>query len=186
MPRRFREDCTSDSELADSTIDPFEQQSETELDHPTPISLSDSDAPSPILYRNERANAAAAVPRAAPPIDRKSEKEDSEDCEIIEMEEIKAPQRIVASKIRATDQVLANFLNATRQFADTLEDLRREDLMLSRRKFSRKSLDFEDVQTPSRVQRQETTPPRRPVQLSDKRGMKRRHAAAGSCRSFLT
>ena len=180
MPRRFREDCTSDSELADSTIDPFEQQSETELDHPTPISLSDSDAPSPSLYRKERAKAAAAAP-----IYRKSEKEDSDDCEIIEMEERKAPQRIVASKNRATDQVVTNFLNATRQFADTLEDLRREDLMLSRRKFSRKSLDFEDVQIPSRVQRQETIPPRRPVEVSDQRSMKRRQAAAGSCRSFL-
>ena len=62
MPRRFREDFSSDSELADSTIDPFEQQSETELDHPTPISLSDSDAPSPSLYRKERAQAAAAPP----------------------------------------------------------------------------------------------------------------------------
>ena len=59
------------------------------------------------------------------------------------MEERKAQQRIVASKNRATDQVVANFLNATRQFTDTLEDLHREDLMLSRRKFSRKSLDFE-------------------------------------------
>ena len=180
MPRRYREDITSYSELADSTIDPFEQQSETELDNPTPVSLRNSDAPSPSLYRKERAKAAAASPNV-----QKSEKDDSEDCEIIEMEEIKAQQRIVASKIRATDQVLSNFLNATRQFADTLEDLRREDLMSSRRKFSRKSLDFEDVQTPSRVQRQETTPPRRPVQLSDKRGMKRRHAAAGSCRSCL-
>ena len=180
MPRRFREDFTSDSELADSTIDPFEQQSETELDHPTPISLSDSDAPSPSLYRKERAKAAAA-----PPIDQKSEKEESDDCEIIEIEERKAPQRIVASKNRATDQVVTNFLNATRQFTDTLEDLRREDLMLSRRKFSRKSLDFEDVQTPSRVQRQETIPPRRPVEVSHQRSMKRRQAAAGLCRSFL-
>ena len=84
MTHRHGEDFTSDSELADSTFDPFEQQSETELDHPTPISLSDSDAPSPSLYRKERAKAAAA-----PPIDQKSEKEESDDCEIIEIEERK-------------------------------------------------------------------------------------------------
>ena len=108
MPRRHCEDFTSDSKLADSTIDPIEQQSETELDNPTHVSLSDSDAPSPSLYRKERAKAAAA-----PPIDQKSEKEDSEDCKIFETEERKAPQRIVASKSRASDQMVANFLNAT-------------------------------------------------------------------------
>ena len=101
------------------------------------------------------------------------------------MGERKAPQRIVAYKNRATDQVVTNFLNVTRQFTDTLEDLRREDLMLSRHKGSRKSLDFEDVQTPSRVQRQETIPQRRPVEVSHQRSMKRRQAAAGLCRSFL-
>ena len=69
MPRRFREDFTSDSELADSTFDPFEQQSWTEVDNPTLVNLSDSDAPSPSLYRKERAQAAAA-----PPIVQKSEK----------------------------------------------------------------------------------------------------------------
>ena len=58
---------------------------------------------------------------AVPPIDQKSEKEDLDDCEIMEMEERKAPQRIVAFKRRASDQMVANFLNATRQFTDTLE-----------------------------------------------------------------
>ena len=103
---------------------------------------------------------------AAPPNDRKSEKEDSDDCEIIEKKERKAPRRIVASKSRATDQVVVYFLNATRQFTDTLEDMRREELIQSRGKASRKSLDFEDLQAPSRVHRQETTPPRMPVEMS--------------------
>ena len=104
MPRQHCEDFTSDSELADSTIDPFEQQSETEVDIPTLVNLSDSDAPSPSLYRKEMAKAAAA-----PPIDQKSEKEDSDDCEIIEMEERNAPQRIAESKSRSSDQMVAKF-----------------------------------------------------------------------------
>ena len=40
----------------------------------------------------------SGLSRAAQTIDQKSEKEDSDDCEIIEMEERKAQQRIVASK----------------------------------------------------------------------------------------
>ena len=83
MPRQHCEDLTSDSELADSTIDRFEQQSETELDNPTPVSLSDNDEPSPSLYRNLRVKAAAAQL-----IDQKLEKEDIS----IEMEEEEAPQ----------------------------------------------------------------------------------------------
>ena len=123
---------------------------------------------------------------AAPPIDQESEKEDSDDCEIIEIEERKAPQRIIAStgaKSRASDQMVANFLNATRKFTDTLEDMRRQELMQSRRKASRKSLDFDEFHTSSRVRRQETTPPRRLVQMSDKRSIKRAHNAVGSCHS---
>ena len=50
---------------------------------------------------------------SAQPIDEKSEKENSEDCEIIEMEEKEAPRRIVAPKTGATDQMVANFLNVT-------------------------------------------------------------------------
>ena len=158
MPRRHCEDFTSDSELADSTIDPFEQQSETKLDIPTHVSLSNSDAPSPSLYRKERAKSSAA-----PPNDQKSEKEDSEDCEIIEMKERKATQRTDSSKSRSSDQMVANFLNATRKFTDTLEDMHRQDLMQSRRKASRKSLDFDEFEFYSRVRRQETTPQRRPL-----------------------
>ena len=139
MPRRHREDCTSDSELADSTIDPFEQQSETEVDIPTLVNLSDSDAR---LYRKEMAKATAA-----PSNDRKSKKEDSDDCEIIEMEERNALQRNAESKSRSSDQMIAIFLNATRKLTETLEGMRRQELMQSRRKASRKSLDFDEFHT---------------------------------------
>ena len=43
------------------------------------------------MYRKERAKAAADEP-----IDEKLEMEEVEDCEIIEMEEKEAPERIVA------------------------------------------------------------------------------------------
>ena len=50
MPRRYCEDFTSDSELADSNVDPFEEQSETESGNPIPVSLSVNDEPSPRQY----------------------------------------------------------------------------------------------------------------------------------------
>ena len=59
MQRRYCEDFTSDSELADSNVDPFEEQSETESGNPIPVSLSVNDEPSPRQYRKERFEAAA-------------------------------------------------------------------------------------------------------------------------------
>ena len=59
MPRRHREGCTSDSELADSNDDPFEQQTDADFDCPTPVSGSENGEPSPIQYRNEIAMQAA-------------------------------------------------------------------------------------------------------------------------------
>ena len=53
--------------------------------------------------------------------------------------------------------------------------------MHSHRKASRKSLHFDDLQTPSRVRQQETTLSRKPAHMSEKCGFKRKHNAAGSC-----
>ena len=55
MPRRFREDFTSDSELADSNEDPFERETSADFDHTTPVSGSDNEEPSPSQYRKEMA-----------------------------------------------------------------------------------------------------------------------------------
>ena len=99
------------------------------------------------------------------------------------MEERNAPQRNAGSKSRSSDQMVANFLDVTRKFTETLEDMRRQELMQSRRKASRKSLDFDEVHTSSRVRRQGTTPPRR--EMSDKRSFKRTKRAVGSCHSFF-
>ena len=73
LPLQHCEDFTCDSELADSNIDAFEQQSETELEDPTPVILSDNDEPSPSMYWKERAKAAAAQP-----IDEKWEMEEED------------------------------------------------------------------------------------------------------------
>ena len=97
------------------------------------------------------------------------------------MEERNAPQRNAESKSRSSDQVVANFLNATQKFTETLEGMRRQELMQSRRKASRKSLDFDEFHTSSRVRRQKTTLPRRLVQMSDKLRRKHAHNAVGSC-----
>ncbi len=163
------------SELADSNVDPFEGQSETESGNPILVSLSDDDEPSPLQYRKERSEAAADES-----IDAKSAMEEDEDCEIIEMYEEKAPERFVAPMKRGSDKMVANFLNVTRKFAETLEDMRKQELMQSRVKTSRKSLDFDDVHTPSRVRQQQPAPPRKPAQLSDKGHVKHQHSAAGS------
>ena len=55
--------------------------------------------------------------------------------------------------------MVAQFLNVTRQFTATLEDMRKQDLMQSRGKPSRKSLDFDSLQPPSRARPQKFTPP---------------------------
>ena len=90
MLRQYCEDFTSDSELADSNVDPFEEQSETESGNPIPVSLSDNDEPSPLQYRKERSEAAAYESIVA-----KSAMEEDYDCEIIEMYGEKAPERLV-------------------------------------------------------------------------------------------
>ena len=60
---------------------------------------------------------------------------------------------------RGSQQMVAQFLNVTRQFTATLEDMRKQDLMQSRGNLSRKSLDFDSLQPPSRARPQKFTPP---------------------------
>jgi len=175
MPRRYCEDFTSDSELADSNVDQFEEQSETESGNPIPISLSVNNEPSPRQYRKKRSEAAADES-----IDAKSAMDEDEDCEIIEMHVEKAPERFVAPMKRASDKMVANFLNVARKFTETLEDMRKQALMQSRVKTSRKFFDFDDVHSPSRVRRQQPAPQRKPAQSSDKGHVNNQHSAAGS------
>ena len=104
MPRRYCEDFTSDSELADSNVDPLKEQSETESGNPIPVSLSVNDESSPRQYRKKRSEAAAYES-----IDAKLAMEEDEDCEIIGMYEEKAPERFVAPMKRASDKWLLIF-----------------------------------------------------------------------------
>jgi hypothetical protein len=76
--------------------------------------------------------------------------EEDKDCKIIEVYEEKAPGIFVAPMKCASDKMVAKFLNVTRKFTETLEDMRKQELMQSRIKSSRKSLDFDDVHTHSR------------------------------------
>ena len=75
MPRRYCEDFTSDSELAESNVDLFEEQSETESGNRNPVSLSVNDEPSPWQYRKKRSKAAADES-----FDAKSAMEEDKDC----------------------------------------------------------------------------------------------------------
>ena len=59
MPRRHRDDCTSDSELADSNDDPFERETDADCDYTTPESGCDNEEPSQSQYQNAMAMQAA-------------------------------------------------------------------------------------------------------------------------------
>ncbi len=62
--------------------------------------------------------------------------EEDEDCEIIEMYEEKAPERFVAPMKRASDKMVANFLNVTCKFTETLEDMCKQEKTVSRKNIS--------------------------------------------------
>jgi hypothetical protein len=62
---------------------------------------------------------------------------------------------------RGAGDVLAKFLDVTRQFTATLEDMRKQELMQSRGSQPRKSLAFDDLRPPSRSRPQQFTPPRK-------------------------
>jgi hypothetical protein len=86
-------------------------------ENPNPASLSDNDQPSPLQYQKERSAAAAGEP-----FDDKSAMEEEDDCEMIGMYEEEVPERFVAPITRASNKMLANFINVTRKFTETLED----------------------------------------------------------------
>ena len=75
MPRRFREDFTSDSELADSYENPFDRETSADFDDTTPVSDSDNEEPSPSQYRKEMAEEPSDQS-----IDQKSDREEDEEC----------------------------------------------------------------------------------------------------------
>ncbi len=51
MLRQQCKDFTSDTELADTNVDPFERQSEADFDYLTLVNCSDIDDPSQSQYR---------------------------------------------------------------------------------------------------------------------------------------
>ena len=61
-----------------------------------------------------------------------------------------AYDKMVLSKTRGSKQMFAQFLNVTRKFTETLEDLRKQELMVSCSKTASKSLDYDEMQKPSR------------------------------------
>ena len=161
MPRRHREDCTSDSELADSNDDPFEWQTDADFEYPTPVvSGIENGEPSLSQYRNEMAIHAADQSNSE-----KSEREEEEVCEIGKIFDGDAYDVMVLSKTSGSEQTVAQFLNVTCKFTETLEDLRKQELMVSRSKTARKSLDYDEMQPPSRGRQQQFTPPRKGAQL---------------------
>ena len=80
MPRRYREDFTSDSELADSNEDPFERETSADFDCTSPGSGSDNEEPSPSQYRK-----AMAEEPCDQSIDQKSEREEDEENDMPEV-----------------------------------------------------------------------------------------------------
>ena len=64
----------------------------------------------------------------------KKERREEEDCEIGEMFDGDAYDEMVLSKTRGSEQMFAQFLNVTCKFTETLEDLRKQELMVSRSK----------------------------------------------------
>jgi hypothetical protein len=67
-----------------------------------------------------------------------------------EESELEAHDRMVQTQTRGAGGVLAKFLDASRLFTTTLENMRKQELMQSRGSKPRKSLAFDDLLPPSR------------------------------------
>ena len=106
MPRRFREDFSSDSELADSNEDSFDRETSADFDYATPGSGSDNDEPSPSQYRK-----AMAEEPCDQSIDHKSDREETEECDMPEVCDGNALQAILNAQKRGPQQMVAQFLN---------------------------------------------------------------------------
>ncbi len=147
MPRVQNEDCSSDSVLADSRIDPFDRQTDADFDFPTPQdSGSENDDASPSQYRKSMAEQSADESSDEP-----AEMEEQEESESEEQ------SRIVQAQTRGAGDVLAKFLDVSRQFTATLEDMRKQEFMQSRGSKPRKSLAFDYLRPPSRGRPQQLT-----------------------------
>jgi hypothetical protein len=141
MLRVRNEDCSSDSELADSKIDPFERQTDADFDYLTPKdSGCDIDYASPSQYRKSMAEQPADKSS-----DEEVEMEEQEESEAIEYVDGDAHDRMVQAQTRGAEGVLAKFLDVTREFKATLEDKRKEELMQSPGINPRKFLAFDDL-----------------------------------------
>ncbi len=114
MPRAQNEDCSSDSELADSRIDPFERQTDADFDYSTPQdSGSDNDDASPSQYRKSMAELSAEESS-----DEQAEMEEKDESESV------AHEGMVQAQTSGMAGVLAKFLDVSRQFTTTPEDMR--------------------------------------------------------------
>jgi hypothetical protein len=149
MQRVKNEDYSSYSELQDSGIDPFERQSDADFDYPTPQdSVSNINDASPSQYRKSMAEQSA---------DESSDEQAEMDEQ--EVSESEAHDRMVQAQTSGVGGALAKFLDASRQFTATLENMRKQALMQYRGCNPRKSLAFDDHQPPSRGLPQQFTPP---------------------------
>ncbi len=105
MQRVQNKDCSSDSELADSRIDPFERRTDADFDYPTPQdSGSVNDDASPSQYRKSMAEQSA-------------DKSSYEQAEMEDQEESgsEAQGSMVQAQTRGAGDVLAKFLDVSRR-----------------------------------------------------------------------
>ena len=95
MPRRHREDCTSDSssELADSNDDSFQRQTDADFDCTTPESGSENYEPSPSQYPKQMSEEPADEL-----IDQQQEMDEEEECAKGEMFDGDAYDKMLLSK----------------------------------------------------------------------------------------
>jgi hypothetical protein len=106
MPRVRNEDCTSDPEITDSNVDPFEEPADGDFEIPTPVSCNDVEDTSPSQYQKSMAEQ---------PTDESSE--DGEKMESDEQEEMEtgvivvrdAHDKMVQAPLVARGQFLRNF-----------------------------------------------------------------------------
>ncbi len=78
-----------------------------------------------------------------------------------EESESEAQGSMVQAQTHGASDVLAKFLDVSRQFTATLEDMRKQELMQSRGSQPRKSLAFDDLRPPSSGRPLQFTPPRK-------------------------
>jgi hypothetical protein len=151
MPHRVPRYFTSSSESEDSAVDPFAEQQKKDLVIP---SSDQEEELSPSQYQVEKEREDAADPLEAEeevPEDVINSDEDGIDHSDPPSAQTGSP------KGPSADAVYTKFINMGRQFVADLEDQRKQGLMA--RKAARKSLDFDDMCSPSGKQLQFTPLP---------------------------